>query len=80
MTTVSFAELTHTGVAVDANNIPLAIGYIAAYAKTHLGDEIDALLFNYPASFSTFRAKNTPTIAGFRNYMWNGRLCCTFAR
>ena len=37
-----------TGVAVDANNIPLAIGYIAAYAKVHLGEAIDARLFKYP--------------------------------
>ena len=80
MTTVSFAELTHTGVAVDANNIPLAIGYISAYAKTHLGNEIDAQLFKYPATFSKFLAKKTPTIAAFSNYMWNGRLSCTFAR
>ncbi len=80
MTTVSFAELTHTGVAVDANNIPLAIGYIAAYAKTHLGNEIDAQLFKYPATLSKFLAKKTPTIAAFSNYMWNGRLSCTFAR
>jgi radical SAM superfamily enzyme YgiQ (UPF0313 family) len=80
MTTVSFAELTHTGVAVDANNIPLAVGYVAAYAKTHLGDEIDACLFKYPAALSRFLSKKTPTIACFSNYMWNGRLSCTFAR
>jgi radical SAM superfamily enzyme YgiQ (UPF0313 family) len=80
MTTVSFAELTHTGVAVDANNIPLAVGYIAAYAKTHLGDDIDAHLFKYPAALSKFLSKKTPTIAAFSNYMWNGRLSCTFAR
>ena len=33
MTTVTFADLTHTGVAVDANNIPLAVGYIAALCQ-----------------------------------------------
>jgi tRNA A37 methylthiotransferase MiaB len=80
MSTVSFAELTHTGVAVDANNIPLAVGYIAAYAKTHLGEAIDAHLFKYPAALSKFLKHQTPTIACFSNYMWNGQLSCTFAR
>jgi radical SAM superfamily enzyme YgiQ (UPF0313 family) len=80
MTTVTFAELTHTGVAVDANNIPLAVGYIAAYAKTHLGDAIDAHLFKYPAALSKFLSRTTPKIACFSNYMWNGRLSCTFAK
>jgi radical SAM superfamily enzyme YgiQ (UPF0313 family) len=80
MTTVTFADLTHTGVAVDANNIPLAIGYIAAYAKGQLGDAIDAHLFKYPAALARFLSRRTPTVACFTNYMWNGELSCTFAR
>jgi radical SAM superfamily enzyme YgiQ (UPF0313 family) len=79
-TTVTFADLTHTGVAVDANNTPLAVGYIAAYAKQHLGDAIDARLFKYPAALSNFLKQQTPTIACFTNYMWNERLGSAFAR
>ena len=79
MTTVTFADLTHTGVAVDANNTPLAVGYIAAYAREHLGDAIDARLFKYPSTLSSFLAQRTPTIACFTNYMWNSRLSCAFA-
>ena len=71
MTTVSFADLTHTGAGITANNNPLAVGYIAAYAKAHLGDAIDARLFKYPAALSRFLAHETPTIACFTNYMWN---------
>ena len=80
MTTVSFADLTHTGVGINANNNPLAVGYIAAYAKAHLGDAIDARLFKYPAALSRFLAHETPTIACFTNYMWNEALSCAFAR
>jgi radical SAM superfamily enzyme YgiQ (UPF0313 family) len=80
MTTVTFADLTHTGVAIDANNIPLAIGYIAAYAKGQLGDRIDAHLFKYPSALAKYLSRNTPTVACFTNYMWNGHLSCTFAR
>lgn len=80
MATVTFADLTHTGVTVDANNIPLAVGYIAAYAKVHLGDAIDARLFKYPEALAQFLDRKTPTIACFTNYMWNERLGCAFAR
>jgi radical SAM superfamily enzyme YgiQ (UPF0313 family) len=80
MRTVSFADLTHTGVVVDANNIPLAVGYIAAYAKVHLGDAIDARLFKYPSTLASFLSDQTPAMACFTNYMWNERLGCAFAR
>lgn len=80
MTMVAFADLTHTGVVVDAHNTPLAIGYIAAYAKTHLGSAIDARLFKYPAALSRFLARQTPVIACFTHYMWNERLGCAFAK
>lgn len=79
MATVTFADLTHTGVAVSANNNPLAVGYIAAYARAHLGDAIDAHLFKYPSALSHFLVQQTPTIACFTNYMWNGLLSCAFA-
>ena len=39
-TLVTFADLTHTAVTIDANNNPLAVGYIAAYARQHLGRDI----------------------------------------
>jgi radical SAM superfamily enzyme YgiQ (UPF0313 family) len=79
-TTVTFADLTHTGVAIDANNTPLAVGYIAAYAQQHLGTEITPHVFKYPHSLSRFLARQSPAVACFTNYMWNERLSCGFAR
>src|SRR5574341_367568 len=79
MTLVTFADLSHTGVGVSANNNPLAVGYIAAYAKAHLGDAIEPRLFKYPAALSTFLSTHRPAIACFTNYMWNTRLSCAFA-
>jgi radical SAM superfamily enzyme YgiQ (UPF0313 family) len=79
MTRVTFADLTHTGLAIDANNNPLAVGYVAAYANQQLGGAIRSRLFKYPAALSEFLAHDTPTIACFTNYMWNERLSCTFA-
>lgn len=80
MTTVTFADLSHTGLGISANNNPLAVGYIAAYAKTRLGDEIDPRLFKYPAALSSFLTQHRPAIACFTNYMWNAHLSCAFAR
>ncbi len=79
MPIVTFADLTHTGVGISANNNPLAIGYIAAYARAHLGNAIDARLFKYPSALSAFLARETPAIACFTNYMWNERLSCAYA-
>jgi predicted Zn-dependent peptidase len=79
-TTVTFADLTHTAVAVDANNNPLAVGYIAAYARRQFRSEIAPHLFKYPAALSRFLDRHTPAVACFTNYMWNERLSCAFAR
>ncbi len=78
-TAVTFADLTHTGVAIDANNMPLAVGYIAAYAQAHLGGAIEPHLFKYPAKLSAYLQQNRPAIACFTHYMWNARLGCAFA-
>jgi radical SAM superfamily enzyme YgiQ (UPF0313 family) len=78
--TVTLSDLTHTGVTVDANNIPLAVGYITAYAKAHLHDAIDIRLFKYPAALAEYLRHETPAVACFTNYMWNERLGCAFAK
>ena len=80
MVTVTFADLTHTGIVVDANITPLGIGYVAAYAKNHLKNAIDIELFKYPSKFSKYLEDMTPVIACFSNYMWNERLQQEFAR
>src|SRR5436190_19945036 len=77
---VAFADLTHTGKVVDANYTPLSVGYIAAYAKTELGDAITPRLFKYPNVFAEYLKQGTARIACFSNYMWNERLQCEFAR
>lgn len=77
---VAFIDSTHTGKVIDANYAPLSVGYIAAYAKTQLGDEIAPALFKYPSVLSEYLSRTTPQIACFSNYMWNERLQSEFAR
>lgn len=77
---VAFIDSTHTGKVIDANYSPLSVGFIAAYAKKHLGDEINPKLFKYPTATSQYLARTSPQIACFSNYMWNERLQLEFAR
>ena len=67
---ISFADLSHTGTAVDANVFPLGCAVIAAYAKQELGVAINTTLFRYPQDFSEYLLHTTPKIACFSNYSW----------
>lgn len=75
----AFADLAHTGTTIGANNTPLAIGYVAAYAKHHLGDLIEPVLFKYPQDLAACLETQAPRLAAFSNYMWNERLSFAFA-
>lgn len=79
MTLVTFADLTHTGKVIDANQFPLAIGFVSAVAKRKLGDEIDVHLFKFPTEFAEFLENNEPQVACFSNYMWHEELHRAFA-
>ena len=79
-TRITFADLTHTGQLIAANTFPLGISMVAAYAKKHLGDEVDIEVFKYPNEFSEYLDSQIPTIACFSNYSWNLRLSHEFAR
>jgi len=77
---VAFADLTHTHKVVDANYMPLAVGFVAAYAKVNLGDEIEIRIFKYPNLLSRYLLKHSPKIVCFSNYMWNERLVLGFLK
>ena len=79
MTLVTFADLTHTGKVIDANQFPLAIGFVSAVLKQTLKDQVDVQLFKFPNEFAEFLETNEPKIACFSNYMWHERLHREFA-
>lgn len=79
MALITFADLTHTGKIVDANQFPLAIGFVAAVAKSRLQNGIDAQLFKFPTEFAEFLENHEPQVACFSNYMWHERLNHEFA-
>jgi radical SAM superfamily enzyme YgiQ (UPF0313 family) len=79
MDLVTFADLTHIGKVIDANQFPLAVGFVSALAKTELKDEIDVHLFKLPNEFASFLETNEPQVAAFSNYMWHENLNQEFA-
>lgn len=76
---IVFADLTHTGVTVDANYFPLGCGFVAAYALKELGDQISVKIFKYPEDLSTHLNHYNPRIVAFSNYSWSFNLCYAFA-
>jgi radical SAM superfamily enzyme YgiQ (UPF0313 family) len=77
---VFFADLTHCGSITNADTFPLGIGCIAAYAKKHLGDDIDVELFKFPQDLNERTKQITPVILCLTNYTWNHSLSIAFAR
>lgn len=68
------ADLTHTGRDIANDNMPLAPGLIAAYAKQAHGDALDIELFKYPEDLLGTLKREQPDILTFSNYVWNDRL------
>ena len=68
---VFFADLTHCGSITNADTFPLGIGCIAAYAKKHLGDDIDVELFKLPQDLNERTKQITPAMLCLTNYSWN---------
>jgi radical SAM superfamily enzyme YgiQ (UPF0313 family) len=59
---------------------PLNIGFISAYCKQELGDEVDITLFKYPGKFEDAIKNSKPDIVGFSFYTWNEELVHHFAK
>jgi len=77
---IYLVELTHTYITVDAKNSPLAIGYLASYAKKHLAEKIIIDLFKYPTDLVNAFESTQPRLIAFSNYMWNENLTYLFAQ
>ena len=76
---VYFADLTHTGQVIAANIFPFGVSLIAARTKAQLGDWIDVDIFKYPDDLAAALEREKPAAVCFSHYLWNARLCATFA-
>lgn len=76
---IFFADLTHTGVGINADVMPLGLGFVAAYALQELPGQIEARLFKFPNDLNAALKADPPDVLCFSNYVWNARLTYKFA-
>jgi len=74
-----FADLTHTGMGINADTFPFGVGLIAAYAKQELGNLADISIHKFPAELNEELQHRTPDILAMSSYVWNSRLTYSFA-
>jgi len=73
-TTIFLADLTHTGIQITTENIPLNIGLIASYAKKIFGDSIKFRLFKYPDRLLEALQHEKFDVVACSTYIWNNNL------
>lgn len=73
-TLIYLADLTHTGLKIATEGVPLNIGLVASYAQKMLGPAIEVHLFKYPESLIDALKTRPPAILGCSNYVWNTNL------
>ena len=71
---IFLADLTHTGMGIATENMPLGIGLIASYAKKIHGDSVEFKLFKYPEKLLSALKLEKPDILGCASYSWNSNL------
>lgn len=70
---VYLAELSHTGMGRSPNVVPLAAGYLAAFAKKYLPG-LDIAIFRDPDLLLQAVEAKRPDIVGFSVHLWSERL------
>ena len=77
---VYFADLTHTGLGINANVFPLGVGLVAGYAAQELNGDIEVSIYKYPEELDQALRRETPQVLCMSNYAWNANLSYTFAK
>src|SRR3989344_2356975 len=82
MVKVFLGDLVHNYFYSDDETfvIPLNIGYLGAYIKHILKDEVEVSLFKYPEKLISAFESNPPDIMGFSVYIWNEELSLQLAK
>ena len=70
---VYIADLAHDHFKVNQYT-PTGIGYLTAYSKFKLGDQVDFRLFKSVNKLLDAYDKEKPDLVGFSNYTWNNGL------
>ncbi len=71
---ICLADLTHTGIRIAAESMPLNIGVIASYLKKRFGSRVQVRLFKYPEKLLHALRHERFDIVGCSTYIWNKNL------
>ena len=76
---ILFADLTHTGMGINADVFPLGISLVAAYALQELPESIEVEIHKFPDDLNRVLLRETPHVLCMSHYMWNAKLSYAFA-
>lgn len=77
--TIYLASLSHSSLRSQVDDMPLAIGDIAAYLDSQFPDELDISLFRFPEDLNKALKNKKPNIVGFSNYYWTENISKAWA-
>ena len=68
---VFVADLTHTAQGIAALSFPLGAAFIASYAKSLLGKDMEFKLYKFPEKLARDIQADPPDLLALSNYSWN---------
>lgn len=71
---IYLADLTHETITISSDTMPLNVGFLGAYLKKQLGQEVNVELFKSPGELIEKIKEQVPDILGLSNYCWNFEL------
>lgn len=71
---VYLGDLRYITVGRHSSYMPIAIGYIASYAKSQLGDDVSFTLHADPDEMVAAIERDRPDVVALSNYCWNAEL------
>ena len=77
---ILFADLTHTGMGINADVFPLGISLVAAYALQELSESIEIEIHKFPEDLNRILLREMPHVLCMSHYMWNAELSYAFAK
>jgi radical SAM superfamily enzyme YgiQ (UPF0313 family) len=77
---IYLADLTHTGVGIATEIMPLNVGLVASYARRRFEGAVEIEVFKYPEDLRDAIVLDPPDVLGCSNYTWNANLSYHFVR
>ena len=71
MDKIYICDVSHTSHGIISKYFPYTIGCLKSYFHEYGEQEAKVRLFEFPEKLAAEPTRETPTMVGFSNYMWN---------